>query len=336
MDIDVFVAAHRAEWARLEELVRRAGRPRQLRGAEVDELVALYQRTATHLSVVQSRSPDPLLIGRLSTLVARARAAVTGAGVPAWRDAARFLVITFPVVVYRARWWWLGAALGSLLVAFALGVWVDLHPQVQAAIAAPAEVKRLVEHDFANYYSENPAGSFAARVWTNNAWVAAGTLSLGVFLGLPTLWILLQNATNVGVAGGLMAASGRSEQFFGLILPHGMLELTAVFVAAGVGLRLGWTVVDPGRRSRLDALATEGRAAFSVALGLVLVLLVSGAIEAFVTPSSLPTWGRIGVGLLAETVFLAWVLILGRRAAVAGETGDLLLGQRPDVAPVVG
>ena len=336
MDIDVFVAAHRAEWARLEELVRRAGWPRQLRGAEVDELVALYQRTATHLSVVQSRSPDPLLIGRLSTLVARARAAVTGAGVPAWRDAARFLVITFPVVVYRARWWWLGAALGSLLVAFALGVWVDLHPQVQAAIAAPAEVKRLVEHDFANYYSENPAGSFAARVWTNNAWVAAGTLSLGVFLGLPTLWILLQNATNVGVAGGLMAASGRSEQFFGLILPHGMLELTAVFVAAGVGLRLGWTVVDPGRRSRLDALATEGRAAFSVALGLVLVLLVSGAIEAFVTPSSLPTWGRIGVGLLAETVFLAWVLILGRRAAVAGETGDLLLGQRPDVAPVVG
>jgi len=336
VDIDVFVAAHRAEWARLEELVRRAGRPRQLRGAEVDELVALYQRTATHLSVVQSRSPDPLLIGRLSTLVARARAAVTGAGVPAWRDAARFLVITFPVVVYRARWWWLGAALGSLLVAFALGVWVDLHPQVQAAIAAPAEVKRLVEHDFANYYSENPAGSFAARVWTNNAWVAAGTLSLGVFLGLPTLWILLQNATNVGVAGGLMAASGRSEQFFGLILPHGMLELTAVFVAAGVGLRLGWTVVDPGRRSRLEALATEGRAAFSVALGLVLVLLVSGAIEAFVTPSSLPTWGRIGVGLLAETVFLAWVLILGRRAAVAGETGDLLLGQRPDVAPVVG
>jgi len=336
VDIDVFVAAHRAEWARLEELVRRAGRPRQLRGAEVDELVALYQRTATHLSVVQSRSPDPLLIGRLSTLVARARAAVTGAGVPAWRDAARFLVITFPAVVYRARWWWLGAALGSLLVAFALGVWVDLHPQVQAAIAAPAEVKRLVEHDFANYYSENPAGSFAARVWTNNAWVAAGTLSLGVFLGLPTLWILLQNATNVGVAGGLMAASGRSEQFFGLILPHGMLELTAVFVAAGVGLRLGWTVVDPGRRSRLEALATEGRAAFSVALGLVLVLLVSGAIEAFVTPSSLPTWGRIGVGLLAETVFLAWVLILGRRAAVAGETGDLLLGQRPDVAPVVG
>ena len=335
MDIDVFVAAHRAEWARLEELVRRDGRPRQLRGAEVDELVELYQRTATHLSVVQSRSPDPLLIGRLSTLVARARAAVTGAGVPAWRDAARFLVITFPVAVYRARWWWLGAALGSLLVAFALGVWVDLHPQVQAAIAAPAEVKRLVEHDFANYYSENPAGSFAARVWTNNAWVAAGTLSLGVFLGLPTLWILLQNATNVGVAGGLMAASGRSEQFFGLILPHGMLELTAVFVAAGVGLRLGWTVVDPGRRSRLDALATEGRAAFSVALGLVLVLLVSGAIEAFVTPSSLPTWGRIGVGLLAETVFLAWVLILGRRAAVAGETGDLLLGQRPDVAPVV-
>jgi uncharacterized membrane protein SpoIIM required for sporulation len=94
-------------------------------------------------------------------------------------------------------------------------------------------------------------------------------------------------------------------------------------VASGVGLRLGWTIIDPGDRPRSVALAQEGRAAAGVALGLVLVLLVSGVIEAFVTPSPLPTWARIGIGLLAWTAFMAWVFGLGRRAALAGETGDL-------------
>ncbi len=98
MDIDVFVAVHQHEWARLEELLKRSNR---LTGAEADELVALYQRTATHLSTLQSAGPDPLLIGRLSSLVARARATVAGASTPARRDVADFFLRRFPAAVYR-------------------------------------------------------------------------------------------------------------------------------------------------------------------------------------------------------------------------------------------
>jgi uncharacterized membrane protein SpoIIM required for sporulation len=336
MDVDAYVAAHRDEWDRLDRLVRRAARPRRLSAAEVDELVTLYQRAATALSVVQSRSPDPALVARLSRLVARARAAVSGAPTPAWRDVARFVTVTFPVAAWRLRRWWLGAALGSLLVMAAVALWVAADPSVQAAIAPPAEIRRLVERDFAGYYSEHPATGFAARVWTNNAWVAAGCLSLGVLLGLPTVYILLQNSLNVGVACGLMVAAGKGDVFFGLITPHGILELTAVFLAAAAGLRLGWTVVDPGPRVRADALGEDGRALVPVAIGLVGVLLVSGVIEAFVTPSPLPTAARIGIGLAAEAAFLGYVAWFGPRALAAGETGDLRLGERPDPVPVAG
>jgi hypothetical protein len=122
--------------------------------------------------------------------------------------------------------------------------------------------------------------------------------------------------------------------FFGLISPHGLLELTAVFVAAGVGLRMGWSWVDPGPLPRSRALAASGREAITVALGLVVVLAVSGVIEAFVTPSPLPTWARVGIGVLAEAAFLTYVIRFGRRAVRAGETGDLDVGLREDVAPV--
>jgi uncharacterized membrane protein SpoIIM required for sporulation len=328
VDIDAFVAVHRASWDRLEQLVKQR---KSLSGAEVDELVDLYQRVATHLSIVRSGSTDQMLVGRLSALVARARSAVTGAHTPAWRELARFFTVSFPVVAYRARWWWLGTTLAFVAVAWIMGAWIAGDPAVQATIASPAEVKQLVEHDFADYYSEHPAASFASQVWINNAWVSMQVIIFAILLGLPIPWVLFQNAANVAVSGGLMAANDKLDVFFGLITPHGLLELTAVFLAAAVGMRLGWTVIDPGPRTRVVALAEQGRAVMSVALGLVVVLFVSGLIEALVTPSGLPTWARITIGVLAEALFLGYVVFFGRRALRANETGDL--ERAPDVAP---
>ncbi|MFR9799068.1 stage II sporulation protein M [Streptomyces sp. MS06] len=332
MDLDVFVSTHRAEWDRLDALLRRR---RRLTGAEADELVALYQRTATHLSLLRSSAPDPQLTGRLSQLVARARSAVTGSRRASWRDVTRFLTQDFPAAVYRCRHWWVPTALLSTTVAVLLGWWIGTHPEVQSTIAAPGDLRELTRPGggYETYYSSHPAAAFAAQVWTNNAQAAALCLVLGVFLGLPVLWILLLNMLNLGVGVGLMASVGRLDTFLGLILPHGLLELTAVFVAAGTGLRLGWTVIDPGPRTRRAALAEEGRAAVGMAIGLALVLFVSGAIEGFVTPSGLPTWARIGVGVGAELAFLAYVYVLGGRAARSGATGDVEPAERSAAVP---
>src|SRR5262249_61353136 len=104
--------------------------------------------------------------------------------------------------------------------------------------------------------------------------------------------------------------------------------------AAAGGLRLGRSIIAPGHRPRVRALAEEGRALVTLAVGLAVVLLVSGAIEAFVTPSPLPTWARIGIGAIAEAAFLGYVFVLGRRAVATGEIGDI--AEAPDVVPVTG
>ncbi|MFJ6750959.1 stage II sporulation protein M [Streptomyces sp. NPDC091266] len=332
MDLDVFVTAHRAEWDRLETLLRRR---RRLTGAEADELVALYQRTTTHLSLLRSSAPDPALTGRLTSLVARARSTVTGARKASWRDAARFFTRSFPAAVYRLRHWWIPTAVLSIAVAALIGWWIAAHPEVQASIGAPEDLRDMTRPggQYETYYSSHPAASFAAQVWTNNAQAVALCLVLGAFAGIPVLWVLVQNMLNLGFGIGLMSSAGRLDTFLGLILPHGLLELTAVFVAAGIGLRLGWTLIDPGPRTRRTALAEEGRSALGVAIGLAAVLFVSGAIEGFVTPSGLPTWARIGIGIAAELAFLLYVYVLGGRAVRAGETGDVEATDRPATVP---
>jgi uncharacterized membrane protein SpoIIM required for sporulation len=330
VDNEAFAAAHRPEWNRLSILVGRRGR---LSGTEVDELVRLYQRSGTHLSQLRSSAgADQATIAQLATLVGRARSAVTGAHVPSWRLVARFARYDYPAAAWRARWWWLGTAVASIVVAVVTAVWIARSPVVQGELLPPDAARALVQQQFQGYYTASPAAAFAAQVWTNNVWVAAQSLIFGILLGVPTLYVLGSNAVNLGINGGYLFAHGKGVLFFSLILPHGMLELTAVFLAAAAGLRLGWTVIDPGNRPRGRALAEEGRATITIALGMIVALAVSGAIEAFVTPSPLPIWARIGIGGVAEVAFVSYSLIFGRRAVAAGRTGDI--DEAPDVAPV--
>jgi uncharacterized membrane protein SpoIIM required for sporulation len=262
------------------------------------------------------------VITYLSLLLSRARNRSGGRRGGTWHGVRTFVLERFPAALYRLRWWWIGTAAGSALATAVMMWWLLHHPDVEQSLLSPRDVDRLVNHQFSGYYSQYAASHFAAEVWINNVWVAALCLALGV-LGLPVVYLLFRNVANVAVIGSIMTRHGHAAEFWGLILPHGMLELTAVFVAGGVGLRLFWSWVEPGDLTRAQSFAREGRTAGTVALGLAGVLAVSGCIEAFVTPSPLPTWARIAIGVLAEAAFLGYVFVLGRQAAARGFTGDL-------------
>ena len=323
VDVDVYVARHRPEWQRLELLVRQAARPKRLSGHEFDELVDLYQRAATHLSVIRTRTPDPGLVDALSGLVTRARSVVAGARDPSWRAVTRFLLETFPAAVYLRRWWFLGTTVVCVAVALAFGFWIANDAYVAGSLQPAEQVRALCDTQFRDYYSSHPAGSFAAQVWTNNVWVAAGAICLGALLGVPTILLLLYNSLNVGISGGYLASCGKTGEFFSLILPHGMLELTAVFLAGATGLRIAWRIIDPGPRRRSEALAEEGRSGVGIALGLIVYLAISGVLEAFLTPSPLPPAARLTIGFLVWAIVFGGTMVLGRRAVRGGATGDL-------------
>jgi len=326
VDTDAFIAVHRPQWDRLRDLTR----SRSLDAAGVDELLALYQETSTHLSTVRSTNPDPALVSRLSLLVHRARLRITGARTPLWTHARTFFWEDLPAALYESRW---TVALASgifLLATLASGLYFGLDETARGLVVPEAQQRMLVQRDFVSYYFQGEASGFAAQVWTNNAWITVQAVVFGV-TGIWPVIMLVQNGLNIGLSAGVMGAHGGLGTFFVYILPHGLLEITSVLVGAGAGLRTFWAWVRPGQVPRLWALSRAARSLVTVAIGLVPVLLVSGFIEGFVTPSSLPPAVRIAIGVLAWLAFLVFMLGRGRQVHRAGVTGDLseeLVGSR--------
>ncbi len=316
VDLDAYVAEHRGEWRRLALLSGKF----KLNATESDELVLLYQRVATHLSVVQSRTPDPALVAELSRLVLTARAALTGPSRFDWSSVPRFFVHDLPLALYNARRWWIACGLSFCLVGGIMIAWVAGDPGVARAFGLSEEdIQQLVEGAFTGYYSEFLPQNFGLQVWANNAFLASMCLASGVLI-LPPVLLLWTNAVSIGLVGGVMVGAGHGDTFFMWIAPHGFLELTAIFVAAGIGMRMGWAWVEPGPvLTRAQSLAAAAKQAMTGAAGLVGVLAVSAVLEAFLTPSPLPLIIRDFVGFLVWCAFLAYVGLLGRNAARKAE-----------------
>ncbi|MCR2793773.1 stage II sporulation protein M [Microbacterium sp. zg.Y625] len=318
MDADALTAARRGEWARLDELSRR----RRLGGAEADELVTRYRAASADLAELKTsagRTPEG---DYLSTLLARARLQLTGTPDNVLRQVPRFFLRQLPAALYRLRYTTLVIAIGFVAVAALVAAWVARDPVALASMGSQAQLEQYAENDFTQYYSENPAAVFAGMVWTNNAWIAAQCVLFGI-TGLWPVMVLVQNAVGVGTSAAVLFAFDRGDVFLLHIAPHGLLELTSIFVAGAAGLHIFWAWVAPGRRGRGEAVAAAGRSLATVAIGLVFALALSGLIEGFVTAQPWPWPLKIGIGAAALAAFLVYMLVVGGRAYRRGETGDL-------------
>ncbi|HKY65146.1 MAG TPA: stage II sporulation protein M [Acidimicrobiales bacterium] len=324
MDIDSFISRNHPAWDRLDELSGRAGRGgRRLTPAQVDELVDTYQRVSSHLSYARSAFDDAALTGRLSRTVGRAAGVIYGSRSRPLQAISDFFAWRFPAAVWQSgRFIAVSAAL-LLVPALAVGTWIATSDAALEASAPDAVREAYLDEDFESYYSSAPASEFATQVTVNNIQVAFLAFAVGALLCVPTAVIMVTNGANVGFAGGLFADAGQLDKFFGLILPHGLLELTAVVIAGAAGLRLGWAVIAPGDRTRGQALGHEARRAGVVALGLVLAFVVAGVIEGFVTGRGVPTGLRVGIGVVAELAFVGWIVVQGRAATRRGVTGEI-------------
>jgi uncharacterized membrane protein SpoIIM required for sporulation len=319
MTQEQFVATRMPRWTELDALCREAGRrPERLGPARVLRLAALYRSAAADLAYARRRFRGEPVCRQLETLVGSARTVVYDA--PSRRGTLRAFATHGYWRLVADRPWPLAISWLLMIVPAALCIGWALHDPAAADGLVPGALRAVTRHRAHGAdlgLGSTTKSAFASSIFTHNIEVTFEAFALGLTACLGTAYVLLTNGMQLGVVGGLAAGSGNGRVFFELVYAHGVLELSCIAVCGAAGLRLGWGLVAPGRRSRRDALEEEGRASVQIVLGTMPWLVVAGLTEGFVTPSGLGLIPVIVIGSGLAAIYWALVWRLGVRGREA-------------------
>jgi uncharacterized membrane protein SpoIIM required for sporulation len=293
MDLDSYIKAHRPEWTKLEQATGGGGRAlAQRRGEDVTETVRLYLRASSHLAEVQTRYHDPAVEQYLNGLVVRAHGAIyEGGAIASGRSFLRFFVTRYREVIRRTLPFILVVAALLTIVMLATDLWIAASREAEAGLLPPEARRALQQAGEGGAPDQMGSAGLSALIFQNNVQVSFLAFALGISFGIGTIWVIVTNAVFIGLLAGAYQAAGAGWPFWSLVLPHGFLELIAICIAGGAGLRMGWAMIDPGDRSRTTALGEEARDAVLAILGVIPAFALAALIEGFVT-------GRTGEPLM--------------------------------------
>jgi uncharacterized membrane protein SpoIIM required for sporulation len=323
MNLDAWLGQRRPAWQRLEAIVDRLYRrgPRRTPAQDLRELTELYPAVCADLARLRASSADPGIVGPLNRLVTRAHGQIYRGGPRrSWRMA-NFFFVQYPRLV-RQTWKFILASflLGAVSALMAFST-VQSSPQVVSDILGGAETEFYGPKSVADIrerFGHEGDPVLSGFVMTNNIRVALAAFALGITFAAGTVYVMVVNGAMLGGIAGAFAKSGIAWPFWMVILPHGALELSAVVVAGGAGLMMGYSLWCPGRRTRRKALREEAVRAMQLGVGLIPAFAVAGLFEGLVTPSdAIPEFLKVALGVAAAVIFWLYVLLagLGARAA---------------------
>jgi len=319
-----FRAARRVDWERLETLLDRIEKrsASALSNEDLFELPVLYRATLSSLSVARETSLDADLVAYLEALSTRAYFILYGVHAPLHTRIARFFARDWPEAV-RGLWRETLVSVAITLVGAIAGYFLVLadpawfYAIVDGGYAAgrdpssSAEALREALHGEAG----NGLAVFAAYLFTHNAQIAIMCFALGFAFAAPTILLLIQNGCVLGAFFAVYGPKGLGLELAAWLSVHGTTELFAIILAGGAGMRIGMAVAFPGRRTRLQSAVQAGRSAALVMLGVVVMLVVAGSLEAFVRQLVSNDIARATIG---ATMLLFWLayFYLPRRSGV--------------------
>lgn len=311
------------EYRALLERARTGGLAR-LPARDLSRFGALYREVSADLARARTYGGSAELVYTLERAVGAGHNLLYRPAERSWRLLRAWLTRGFPALV-RRRWRAIALAAVCLylpaLVTFAAlradpTRARDVVPAVLMARAEEAQAKEARGEG----YVEVPQISMptlASGLISNNVGVTFTAFAGGILAGLGTFAILVFNGVHLGSAAAVFANLGVSLHLWTFVLPHGVVELTAICIAGGAGFLLGSAILLPGRLTRRQALVERGSEAISLIAGTTMLLVIAGVIEGFVSPSELPRAAKMTFAAVVAVLLVLYLAFAGRERETA-------------------
>ena len=319
MKLNQFMQSRQSEWKELTNLLDRSqGAMRGLSPEEVKRLGQLYRQASSDLAVSQRDFPREKVTAYLNQLVARSHSVVYRTEPLALKRIWRFVTHGYPRLYRETAVFTLIAALLRILPALLSGFMTNWQPETAVWLLTPGTEPLIAQIEDQELWVDIPIQErpyFSSAITTNNIRVSFLAYGAGVTAGVGTIYVLILNGLLLGSITGLTAHYDIGFELWTFVIGHGVIELSAIFIAGGSGLMLGWAIVQPGLLRRRDALVIAAKKAVRLLLGCVPILIIAGLIEGFISPyETVPVLVMWGVGLGTGLVLYAYLLLAGRGA----------------------
>ncbi len=306
-------------WIRLEQLLDQSTKSgfRSLGRSELQELGLLYRQIAADLATLREDPASVNFARYLNQLLARAHNIIYSAHKASPSAILGFFASTYPRI-FRRNLRFVQVALlifaASALVGAAL-TYQD--PDFKLGILGPQMVQTINKREMWTHSIVGIKPLASSAIMTNNISVGFMTFALGITAGLGTIYMLLFNGLLLGVIGMACHLSGMSLKLWEFVAPHGVLELPAIFLAGGAGLRIASGLLFPGYLPRRESLVRAGTEAVQLLLGSIPILVIAGLIEGFVSPTGLATGLKFAMAAALFVLLLTYLFAGGTTSAKA-------------------
>jgi uncharacterized membrane protein SpoIIM required for sporulation len=313
-----WIEKRRPHWNRLEQLVNTSGRSgvSALTPTDLQELALLYRQIAADLASVREDSTSTNLARYLNQLLGRAHNIIymgrkTGGG-----GIIHFYRYTYPAIFRQT----FANTLAAFLIFLCTGVFGCLlslsDPSFTRHFLSPGMVQSIDQHKMwtDSVVTVKPVASSA--ILTNNISVSILTYALGITAGIGTVYMMWVNGLLIGVVGTACWQAGMSLKLWSFVVGHGVLELPAIFIAAGAGFILARGLLFPGALPRLESLARAGKLSAQLFFGTVPLLLLAGFIEGFISPTDIPIPMKFALGAGLFTLLVLYLGFVGKTEPV--------------------
>ncbi|WP_010276751.1 stage II sporulation protein M [Paenibacillus senegalensis] len=317
MTIQRYIREHKPVWNELEQLLTLFEKNKnRLEAEHIDRLTYLYKLASSHLAYSQTYYANDEIVVYLNQLVSRTHHVLHA---EQWKTSHRlgdffgrrfiqFLVDRRYMILLAFALFMLGGISGFI------AVYID--PLNLAAVTSPELASQIDPYRVGEGHDQLQNAVFSTNIMTNNIRVAILAFVSGITLGLMTVYVLFYNGLIIGALAAVFWQAGTSYVFWAYILPHGIIELAAIFIAGGAGLYLGYRMINPGAYTWKYRLLRTVRESAMLLIGTIPLFVIAAIIEGYVTPSTLPLAAKYTfalVTLLALVLYIAYGRMNQRR-----------------------
>ncbi|HBD95269.1 MAG: hypothetical protein A2015_16245 [Spirochaetes bacterium GWF1_31_7] len=285
-NIDSFIYHRRDVWTQFETLTNK----RNLTFDESIQFGEFYQQIVEDLSISQTHFEDTKIRAYLNTLILRAGCKMYKRDKSPFSKVLFFFTNKLPDSIHFFFHEFLFSILLFLIIVIIGFSIISKTPEYAELLLSGAMYDQAMIDlenlsSFKNFDSipSDQRSQMSLYIWLNNTKVSLLAFVLGITAGVGTIFILCFNSMMITGLAVIYYLNGHFLDFFSTIMIHGSLELPAIFLASASGLSIGKAMIFPGKQSKSENIKKTVSKAFTLLIGIIILLLIAALIEGLIT-----------------------------------------------------